>query len=305
MNLAQNKNELFDTLFQTSNKVALITGGASGMGLAASELFCAAGMNVYILDFNEELGIKEAERISSLELSGKCNFKKLDVTDKTLCETVIKEIAKETYEKIDILYNCAGLSIRDANMDEAMRDRLWKVNVDGTENVCEAVIPFMKKNSFGRIINMGSVVGYSHIEFPLGLLYKKSKERTHEYTLELSLKLATDGITVNALAPGRVLTALVTKPGAGWVALAPDSVEAFRNGCSTQSSGKMLMPEEVAMMALTLCSPLMCNVSGSVVDMTSGWGTAGHKPYSIENMPEAFYPFRDLAQTTTETKIAP
>lgn len=305
MTFPQDKTKLFDYLFSSQGKIALITGGASGMGLSSAELFAASGMKVYILDFNEEAGESESKRINSLGFEGEVSFLKIDVTDKTLCHELVDKIAAENKGRIDVLYNCAGLSIRDANMDDTQRDRLWKVNVDGTINMCEAVIPHMKKNSFGRIINMGSVVGYPHIEFPLGLLYKKSKERTHEYTLELSLKLATDGITVNALAPGRVLTALVTKPGAGWVALAPDSVEAFRNGCSTQSSGTMLRPEEVAMMALTLCSPLMSNVSGSIIDMTSGWGTAGHKPYSADNMPTAFTAFREWAQTTTETKIMP
>lgn len=305
MNIPTNKAELFDSIFQTAEKVALITGGASGMGLAASELFCAAGMKVYILDFNEELGASEASRINSVGYSGSCKFSKLDVTDKSLCESVVGEIAKENNGRIDVLYTCAGLSIRDANMDEALKDRLWKVNVDGTKNTCQAVLPYMKKNCFGRIINMGSVVGYPHIEFPLGTLYKRSKEEVHDYTQKLALQVATEGITVNALAPGRVLTALVTKPGAGWVALAPDSIEAFRNGCSTQASGTMLKPEEVAMMALNLCSPLMCNVTGTVIDMTSGWGTAGHKAYAAENMPPAFIPFRKWAQTTTETKIEP
>ena len=305
MNLPKNKSELFDTLFDVEDKIALITGGASGMGLAASELFASSGMKVYILDFNEELGTQAATRISSSHYSGSCKFFKLDVTNLSTCKSVIETIAKENDGKIDILYNCAGLSIRDANMDDAAKERLWNVNVTGTENMCNSVIPYMKNNSFGRIINMGSVVGYSHIEFPLGLLYKKSKERTHTYSCELALELATNGITVNAIAPGRVLTDLVTKPGAGWVALSPDPIEAFRNGCSTQASGTMLKPEEVAMMALTLCSPLMSNVSGSIIDMTSGWGTAGHKAYSSNDMPPAFFPFRDWAQTTTETKIKP
>ncbi len=305
MNIPNDRNKLFDSLYKTEGKIALITGGASGMGLAASELFCASGMKVYILDFNDELANSESKRINSSGYSGECKFYKLDVTDKTLCESVVAEIAKENSGRIDVLYTCAGLSIRDANMDEAMRDRLWKVNVDGTKNTCQAVLPYMRKNNFGRIINMGSVVGYPHIEFPLGTLYKESKKEVHDYTQKLALEVATVGITVNALAPGRVLTALVTKPGAGWVALAEDPIEAFRNGCSTQASGTMLMPEEVAMMALNLCSPLMCNVTGTVVDMTSGWGTAGHMPYTSENMPPAFLPFRDWAQTTTETKIKP
>ena len=317
-----NNPDCFTRLFGDQTRVAVITGGVSGIGLAAAELFLSAGFEVVAADINVELG---EHLTATLNLDardshsfrgdcsqgnssqgngprGKFSFIKLDVRSAEQCNEAIATLYHRT-RRIDVLFNSAGLSRRDAQMDEEAKRLLWDVNVCGTENMCNAVIPYMKRGSFGRIINMGSVVGYNHIPFPVGLLYKQSKEWIHKYSLKLGLELAMSGITVNALAPGRVLTDLVLKPGAGWVALAPDPIEAFRNGCSSQRSGTMLLPQEVAAMALFLTSPLMSHVNASIIDMSDGWGTAGHQAWDADSMPEEFYSFRELAQATTSTRI--
>lgn len=299
---ANKAEQLLQELFSAEERVAAVTGGGSGIGLAAAQLFSAIGMDVFILDINETAGKERALQIT--DRGGKCHFLKADVSSAEGCQEAIDALVTQTHGRLDILFNCAGLSKRDSAMTtNADRELLWNVNVIGTESMCKAAVPFMAANGFGRIINMGSVVGYSHIPFPLGTHYKKSKEHVHQFTLGLALEVGTQGITVNALAPGRVLTDLVLMPGKGWVALAPDPVEAFRNGCSTQRSGTMLEAEEVAFQALTLCSPWQKHVNGTIIDMSDCWGTAGHSAWAVDQMPPAFIPFRRLAQAKTSTKL--
>jgi len=305
MNWSANPVALLKELYGLEGRVALITGGASGIGAETVELFVAMGMKTYILDFNEDGGLAHAKEVNGVGYLGECKFLKLDVTSTEHCQNVVDLIAKENDGRIDILFNCAGISKRDSDLPrQTDRERLRAVNVTGTKNMIQAVTAYMATNSFGRIINMGSVVGFESVEFPLGEHYKNSKMEIHDFTKDMALDLAESGITINALAPGRVSTPLVTMPGQGWVAKSPDPVEAFRVGCATQSSGVMLKPEEVAYSALMLCSHLSKNMTGAIIDMSSGWAI-GHEPYPAGKMPAAFEEFREWAQTTTETKITP
>ena len=296
---------MLESLFEVKDRVAVITGGASGIGATSAELFTAMGMKVYIFDFNEQAGKAREKYINACGYSGTFQFVKLDVTKPEDCINAVQTTFAVNNNRFDILYNCAGISKRDVHLQtEADRERLWAVNVDGTVNMCNAAVKAMKENDFGRIINMGSAVAMPGIAFPDGLLYKRSKDEIHRFTRELALLHARDGITVNALAPARVITPMVTGSGQGWVDKAENPIEAFRGGCATQATGLMLKPEEVAFKALSLCSPLSANITGTIVDMTSAWAI-GHSPYSTDEMPAAFDEFRTWAQQRTATNITP
>ena len=137
------------------NKVAIITGGANGIGLEAVKRFVEEGAKVVIADFDKENGEKRAE-----ELGEHVSFVEVDVTSKESVEKMALH-AFETYGKIDILINNAGIT-RDAifyKMSEEDFDRVIDVNLKGVFLCTQAVVPYMRKNNYGRIINTSSIVG--------------------------------------------------------------------------------------------------------------------------------------------------
>lgn len=189
------------------DKVALITGGANGIGFATAERFLEEGAKVVIADFDEDQG-RLAER--ELQAKGDINYVFVDVADEKSVEQLVQATIK-LYRKIDILINNAGVlaDARLQNMDLASFERVYEVNVKGVFNCTQAVASLMMERGKGKIINTSSVSG---IYGNFGQTnYAASKAAIVGMTKTWAKELGPKGINVNAVAPGFTATEMVEK----------------------------------------------------------------------------------------------
>ena len=190
--------------FDMKGRTAMITGGSKGLGLAMAAGLASAGCSTALVNRNLEEGITAAEELHK-DFGVMAKAYSADVTNLKQVESVVKEIEND-FGKIDILINSAGINIRGAIDELSPEDfnQVMKVNVEGTWNTSRAVTPLMKKNKYGRIINMASTLGL------VGLAnrtpYATSKGAVVQMTRALGLELAPFNITVNAICPGPFLT---------------------------------------------------------------------------------------------------
>ena len=186
-----------------NKKVAIVTGGASGIGFAAVQKFVDEGAFVYIVDVNETMGVEVAKQFGD-----NATFCQLDVTNRQQCQEVVATILSKS-GKIDILVNNAGIT-KDAmlhKMTEEQFDRVIDVNCKGVFNMTQAVVPSMRESGYGRIINTASIVG---VHGNVGQTnYAASKAAVIGMTQTWAKELGKKGITVNAVAPGFIETDMV------------------------------------------------------------------------------------------------
>jgi len=190
------------------NKVAIITGGAMGIGKGIVETFLKYGANVIILDYNEEL--KNTLNEFNQKYPGKINGFIVDIRKKEVLEAVYKEIEKR-YEKLDIIVNNAGVCKLETFelMSDELRDFHFDINIIGTWNVTKLFLPLLKKSDSGAIVNLSSVTG-PMVADSGEVAYATSKAAVLGFTKSLAAELVTYGIRVNAIMPGYVSTPLVS-----------------------------------------------------------------------------------------------
>jgi NAD(P)-dependent dehydrogenase (short-subunit alcohol dehydrogenase family) len=187
-------------------RVAVITGGASGLGLATAKRFASEGAHVVIVDMNETAGNAAASDVGGI-------FVKADVTNAEQVDNMYK-VAFDTYGSIDIAFNNAGISPPDDDSILTTEIDAWRrvqeVNLTSVFLCCKAVIPYMQKQGKGSIINTASFVA------TLGaatsqISYTASKGGVLAMSRELGVQFAREGIRVNALSPGPVNTPLLVE----------------------------------------------------------------------------------------------
>ena len=179
-------------------QVAIITGGARGIGEGICEVFCNEGATVALWDVLE-IGDLTANRISSK--GGSIFFQKVNITSKKEVEEAVKEIIKK-YKKIDILINNAGV-IRDRSfmkMSQQEWDTVININLNSLYTTTKAVLPYMKESGYGRIISASSINGYQGAFGQVN--YAATKAGVSGFTRALCKEVGRYGITVNAVAPG-------------------------------------------------------------------------------------------------------
>ena len=193
-------------------KVALVTGGASGIGRATAQLFAREGASVVITDLNEQAGNATVEEIS--RQSGRAIFQPADVTNSNDCQRVVDRTLRE-FGRIDVLFNNAGIIRRTSILDltEDDWDRVMDVNVRGMFLMAKYVAPTMIAQRSGKIINIGSGTAFRGVANLLH--YATSKGAVVAFTRALSRELGDYGICVNTLAPGFTLSdsVLANNPG--------------------------------------------------------------------------------------------
>ena len=178
-------------------QLAIVTGGARGIGEGVCEVFCKEGATVALWDVLD--GSKVVDRIS--KDGGKIFYQKVDVTSIESVKNAVEYII-DNYGKIEILINNAGI-IRDRsfiNMSEKEWDEVVNVNLKSLFIVCKAVLPHMKANGYGRIVSASSVNGFQGAFGQTN--YTATKAGISGFTRSLCKEVGKYGITVNALAPG-------------------------------------------------------------------------------------------------------
>jgi NAD(P)-dependent dehydrogenase (short-subunit alcohol dehydrogenase family) len=223
-------------------KVAVITGGCSGIGLATARRFAAEGAKVVIGDLDEVNGPRVADEVGG-------TFVRVDVVSKEDVDTLFRT-AKETYGSVDIAFNNAGISppeddsILDTDLD-AWR-RVQEVNLTSVYLCCKAALPYMLEQGKGSIINTASFVAVMGAATSQ-ISYSASKGGVLSMSRELGVQFAREGVRVNALCPGPVNTPLLQE------LFATDEERAARRLVHVPM-GRFGEPEEMASAVLFLAS---------------------------------------------------
>lgn len=239
------------------NKIAIITGGAQGIGKAAVKRFAEEGATVIIWDVNE---VKANSSINDLKsVSDKIEFQKVDVTNlQSVSEAAAKIIEK--YKRIDILINNAGIT-RDSSFLK-MTSEQWQqvidVNLTGVFNCTKAVTPYMVENKFGKIVNTSSIVGlYGNFG---QTNYVATKSGIIGMTKVWARELGRKGINVNAVAPGFIATEMVET--------VPEKVIEMLK--EKTPLGKLGDPVDIANAYLFLVSDEAKYINGTVLSVDGG-----------------------------------
>ncbi|MEW6130806.1 MAG: glucose 1-dehydrogenase [Acidobacteriota bacterium] len=251
--------------FRLDNKVAVITGGASGIGRAISDTFAANGAFVHIL----ELDLNQAETaVNEIRAQGgQARAHLCDVANQPNVHEVFNAILAE--HPINILVNNAGIAHigNVENTGEADFDRIFRVNVKGVYNCMHASIAQMKATGGGVILNMSSVAAWVGIADRLA--YSMSKGAVAAMTLSVAKDYVKDNIRCNSISPARVHTPFVdgylknNYPGR--------EQEIFDKLSQTQPIGRMARPQEVANLALFLCSDEAAFITGTDYPIDGGF----------------------------------
>lgn len=252
--------------FNLNNKTAVITGGASGIGKAIGETFAEMGATVHIIDMDTDAGHQTVSEISLKHR--KAFFYKCDVSNPQEVESVFKKI-NTTGQGIDILINNAGIGFV-GNIEktaEADLDRLYSVNIKGVFNCVKSVIPIFKERKSGVIINMASIA--SSVGLDDRFAYSMTKGAVLTMTYSIAKDYLAHNIRCNCISPARIHTSFVD----GFIAknYPGREKEMFENLSKTQPIGRMGMPQEVANLALYLCSEEAAFITGTDFPIDGGF----------------------------------
>ena len=188
--------------YNFSKRIAIITGGAQGFGLAITKRIIQSGGKVIVWDIDKEAIEKAQKEINSDNF----NFRIVDVTDFNIVKSSIKEI-EEQFGKIDIFVNNAGITGMNAKVWDYPIDEWKKVielNLNSTFYCCKAIVPHMVKNNYGRIVNIASIAGKEGN--PNASAYSTSKAGVIGLTKSLGKELADKNIAVNCITPAAAKT---------------------------------------------------------------------------------------------------
>jgi len=245
------------------NKTVVITGGASGIGLAMVIKFAAEHWRVFFIDTNQVEGEKVEKELKEKAYS--VSFLNCNITQSAAVKAVFEAIPG----KIDTLINNAGISHigKVENTSEEDFDKLFQVNVKGSFLCIQAALPKLKQVGGGSILNMASVA--ATIGIPDRFAYSMTKGAMLTMTLSIARDYVADGIRCNCISPGRVHTPFVdgfiakTYPG--------QEKEMFEKLASTQPIGRMGSPEEIAELAYFISSDAGGFITGSNYNIDGGF----------------------------------
>ena len=242
-----------------NDRVAIVTGGASGMGAATVRRLAAGGAEVMIVDRNGDLAHAVATEVGATAIVG-------DVADSSFCDGAVAAAMKR-HGGLDVLVNAAGVIVRASGEDTT--DEQWAkimgVNVSGTFFMCRAAVRVMKSSGRGAIVNFGSIWG------DLGsagvAAYCASKGAVHNLTRAFAMDHAADGIRVNAVCPGEVNTPMLQSERSE--AVTDQLLTAI---AATVPMGRLADPDEIARVVCFLASDDASYMTGALVSVDAGYG---------------------------------
>jgi 2-keto-3-deoxy-L-fuconate dehydrogenase len=246
---------------QFDGLVAVVTGGASGIGLATATLLAAEGAQVAVLDVNTQ-GLPDA-------FAGfQC-----DITDRASVAAAIAGV-EERFGGLDILVNNAGIGAVGTveDNDDAEWHRVLDVNVVGMARVSAAALPLLRKSEHAAIVNVCSVAATSGV--PDRAVYSASKGAVFGLTIAMAVDHVREGIRVNCVNPGTVYTPFVDKN----LAKAADPVAELAALNARQPIGRMVTPDEVASAIAYLASPAASSTTGTSLAVDGGMHTLRVRP---------------------------
>jgi 3-oxoacyl-[acyl-carrier protein] reductase len=239
-------------------RVAIVTGGARGIGKAIASALLRDGAKVILVDVDGER--LEAAKNEMKDQGGVAVAVPLDITKSSQVKGMVDQVHK-TFGRIDILVNNAGIIRRGTieTVTEEDWDRVIEVNLKGTFNCCRAVVGIMKQQGYGKIVNVSSIAGkLGDITSAPG--YGPSKAAIDALTKTLARQLARHGINVNAVSPH----AIETEMSAQW------SEERRKEIIASIPLGRLGKPEDVAEAVLFLASDRASFITGEVLDVNGG-----------------------------------
>lgn len=242
-------------------KVALISGGARGMGAEEAKMFSREGAKVVIGDVLEEEGRRTEAEIN--EAGGGCIFVPLDVTDQAQWENAVSETAAR-FGKLDILVNNAGITSGRTTVEdtsEELWDRVMDINAKGVFLGTKAAIPHMRKAGGGSIINISSIYGI--VGSGGSTSYHASKGAVRIFTKSTAIQYARESIRANSIHPGPIATPMTES--------SREAREINQRFLANTPMGRWARPEEVAYGALYLASDESSFVTGSELVIDGGW----------------------------------
>ena len=253
--------------FSLKSKTAVVTGGGSGIGEAISLTLASQDAFVHVLDNQFESALETVNDIKKNNFIGVAY--QCDVSNIQEVNQVILEICKTS--NIDILINNAGIAHvgNIENCQEEDLDRLYNVNIKGVYNCSKAVIPYMKKNKNGLIINLASIA--SSVGISDRFAYSMTKGAVLTMTYSIAKDYVKDNIRCNCISPARVHTPFVD----GFIKknYPNEEKKMFKNLSKTQPIGRMGTPQEIADLALYLCSEEAKFITGSNFAIDGGFVT--------------------------------
>jgi len=243
------------------NKVALITGGASGIGAETARVFAREGALLVIADINSQAAGEMVTEITGS--GGQAIAAKVDVTNAAQAEAAIARCV-DAYGKIDILFNSAGIVIEGdvVDLSEADWDKVMDVNVKGTFLMCKYAIPEMTKNGGGVIVNVGSIQSFAANS--VSCVYTASKAAILTLTRNIAVKYADQNIRANTVCPGDCETPLMT-------ALFAENQGMRERITAKYPMGRMAQPIDIANAVLFLASDEACFATGTELTIDGGF----------------------------------
>lgn len=245
---------------QLSNRKAIVTGSARGIGYAIAERLLQSGASVCLWDVDAE-ALKQAQE--TLSFLGEVAVAQVDITSAESTETAA-QAALDTFGKIDLLINNAGIAGNNAKTWELKPEdwrRVMDINLTGTFLCCRAVVPHLLSNGYGRIVNIASVAGKEGN--PNAAHYSASKAGVIALTKSLGKELATSNITVNCITPAVIETDILHQMTQSHIDYMLSKIPMGRFG----------QKQEAAAMVAWLCSEDCSFTTGAVFDLSGGRAT--------------------------------
>ena len=251
-------------MFNLANKVAVVTGGGSGIGQAAARMFAQQGASVHIIDLNADQAVETARMITAE--GGQARMHTADVSNQQQIKDIVASLSR-----VDILINNAGIAHigRADNTSEDDFDRVYRINVKGAYNCLHTILPVMIKQKGGVILNLASIA--SHVGLTDRFAYSMSKGAMHAMTLSVARDYIQYGIRCNCISPARVHTPFVD----GFIAknYPGQEAEIFDKLSKSQPIGRMGTPQDLASLMLYLCSDEASFITGSDYAIDGGFIT--------------------------------